>query len=201
MQDYRDAKLRDLAKTTKALNVKINSLREANEQKVKELAAAQLKADQLLRKQERRAEDQHKRQQQQQQQQQQQNGSHGAGDEAALSPKQQKLRAMRTAVQDANRRVEMLNLRGESCARKAEACAAVLRNELGIGPDEELPDLEALLKDGGPAAAKRKQTAEELTMLQTEVRGGGTGAVGRRRCAVWFGALRCGAVHAGRPRV
>ena len=62
VQDYRDAKLRDLNKTTKALNVKVNSLREANEQKVKELAAAQLKADQLLRKQERRSEEQHKRQ-------------------------------------------------------------------------------------------------------------------------------------------
>jgi len=152
VQDYRDVKIRDLSKQTKALNVKANSLREANEQKIKELANVQMQIDRIENKQARLAA--------------QANAASEAGEE---SPRKQKLRKMRTAVEDHNRRIEMLNIRGENCTDKINACAAILRNELGLAPDAEIVP-EAILAKGGPNARQRKKTSEELTMLQTEVR-------------------------------
>lgn len=76
---------------------------------------------------------------------------------------------MRASVSDANRRVEMLNLRGEACERRIGTCADILRSELGLAPDAEInPD--AILAKGGEAARQRKKTAEELSLAQTEVK-------------------------------
>lgn len=44
-QDYRDVKIRDLAKRAKALNVKLNALRESNDGKIKVRAVCQLLLD------------------------------------------------------------------------------------------------------------------------------------------------------------
>ena len=83
VQDYRDEKIRDLARTCKSLNVKVNALSEGNDNKIKELAATKLQTDKYQKKLDRAAR-QHARRSQ---------------NDTENSPRQQKMQKMQLLMQ------------------------------------------------------------------------------------------------------